>query len=70
MEKIDDIKAGQEWVGADGNVVEITGIREIKNKLGEIIDHEVHYMWKEKNGEIKTHKKLAFAFQCRYGLKN
>ena len=50
---------GQRWVSADGSrlVVEVTNVE----------NEWVFYKWTE-NGQPKYHKKLRFAFQCRYCL--
>lgn len=56
--KYDQIKPGQIWANAQGKG-EVVVIR--------VEDGWVKYEW-EVEGHLRSHEKLAFAFQCRYFL--
>jgi hypothetical protein len=62
-----EIQRGQRWQGSGNHVVTVTQVRPIKSDEGDIIDYEVCYQWRDSSGD-KSHRKLAFAFQCRYCL--
>lgn len=57
--KTDSIIPGQIWAPADGSDREV--------KVEAVKDGWVSYSWKE-GEQLVTHKKMAFAFQCRYCL--
>ena len=62
-----EIKKGQKWQGGTGNIVTVDRVRAFRTKDSAGVDHEIYYSWEESGGK-KGHRKLAFAFQCRYCL--
>jgi hypothetical protein len=63
--KPEDIKFPSIWAAADGSGHKV--LVENVEFDGKSNTHWVHYGWVEK-GEMKSHKKTSFAFQCRYKM--
>jgi hypothetical protein len=53
----EEMAASSQWISAAGNIVNIERIE----------SERIYYSWKE-DGEMKTHNKDSFSFQCRYSL--
>ena len=60
--KIEQIPLGTTWYSCDGSGHKVRAVYKDIKKPG-----WVGYEWEEK-GEIRTHEKSTFAFQCRYYL--
>ena len=58
----DLIKPGQVWVSSGNNTVRVTDV-EVSTDGHYLIKYE----WDER-GEVRSHEKWMFAFQCRYCL--
>lgn len=57
---IEEIKAGSFWTSCDGAGI-VVQVNCIDVQAG-----DVHYSWREKTGELKSHSKDSFSFQVRY----
>ena len=58
------IKTGQLWQASSGNVVTVTKTTRYGNESQDV---SVEYEWYDyRLGQIVSHEKDSFAFQCRY----
>ena len=56
------IEVGQSWISSSGSIVTVKSI-----DYSDPTDPLIGYEWNSNQG-IASHKKFAFAFQCRYCL--
>ena len=66
--KSEDLKVGSRWIGSSGHIVTLDKIevRDVPNSSSPWVT--VHYSSVKENGEVVTHDKDLFSFQCRYCL--